>query len=131
MPSLPAKAAIKDKPESIRLQRNNPGAVQGQDGAGAHWQADRLLFLNDVYFCAQDTIRLLQHTDVDLACGMDFNFVSVSYCFAYDGIHQCSFCMQTSDCRACATILSLQKGILFYSHAKAAPCLSLTAEQVP
>ena len=32
--------------------------------------------MNDVYFCAQDIIRLLQHTDVALACGMDFNLVS-------------------------------------------------------
>jgi hypothetical protein len=35
-----------------------------------------MLFMNDVFFCAKDIIRLLQHTDVALACGMDFNYVS-------------------------------------------------------
>ncbi len=36
------------------------------------WPADRLVFLNDVFFCAGDLIRLLQHDDTDMACGMDF-----------------------------------------------------------
>ena len=36
------------------------------------WPADRLVFLNDVYFCASDLIRLLQHDETDMACGMDF-----------------------------------------------------------
>ena len=66
----------RDDLKLIRPPKIDSSAEQGQDGARAHWQVDRLLFLNDVYFCAQDTIRLLQHTGVDLACGMDFNFVS-------------------------------------------------------
>ena len=36
------------------------------------WPADRVVFLNDVYFCARDTIRLLQH-DGDMVCGLDFD----------------------------------------------------------
>ncbi len=36
------------------------------------WVADRLVFINDVFFCAGDLIRLLQHDDADMACGMDF-----------------------------------------------------------
>ena len=36
------------------------------------WPADRIVFLNDVYFCARDTIRLLQH-DGDMVCGLDFD----------------------------------------------------------
>ena len=36
------------------------------------WPADRLVFVNDVFFCAGDVIRLLQHWDADVACGMDF-----------------------------------------------------------
>lgn len=52
--------------------------VQGRDGKPREWEADRVLFINDVFFCAKDIIRLLQHTDVALACGMDFNFVSLA-----------------------------------------------------
>lgn len=36
------------------------------------WPAERVVFLNDVYFCAQDVIRLLRHR-ADIACGMDFD----------------------------------------------------------
>ena len=36
------------------------------------WLADKIVFLNDVYFCARDVIRLLLH-NVDMACGMDFD----------------------------------------------------------
>ena len=36
------------------------------------WAADRVAFLNDVYFCAGDVLRLLRH-DADLACGLDFD----------------------------------------------------------
>ena len=36
------------------------------------WPADRIVFLNDVYFCARDTIRLLQHVG-DMVCGLDFD----------------------------------------------------------
>lgn len=36
------------------------------------WPADKVIFLNDVYFCARDAVRLLLH-DADMACGMDFD----------------------------------------------------------
>ena len=36
------------------------------------WPADRVGFLNDVYFCAGGILRLLRH-DADLACGLDFD----------------------------------------------------------
>jgi len=38
----------------------------------APFRADRVLFLNDVFFCAAGAARLLRH-DADLACGMDFD----------------------------------------------------------
>ena len=49
--------------------------MQDAHGSPPEWQADRLLFMNDVYFCAKDILRLLQHRDAALACGMDFNEV--------------------------------------------------------
>ena len=45
---------------------------QGPDGSKPEWPADRLLFINDVFFCAKDVWRLLQHSSADIACGMDF-----------------------------------------------------------
>ncbi|KAK9812593.1 hypothetical protein WJX72_000003 [[Myrmecia] bisecta] len=36
------------------------------------WPASRVVFLNDVYFCARDVVRLLQH-EGDMVCGMDFD----------------------------------------------------------
>lgn len=46
------------------------------DGSGNRprplWQADKVIFLNDVYFCARDIVRLLQH-DADMVCGLDFD----------------------------------------------------------
>ena len=43
------------------------------------WPATRIIFLNDVYLCAKDVIRLLFH-EADMACGLDLgpNF-SVGY----------------------------------------------------
>ena len=41
-------------------------------GDRAPFRADRVLFLNDVYFCAEAAARLLRH-DADMACGMDFD----------------------------------------------------------
>ena len=46
--------------------------LQGQDGSPPAWPADRLLILNDVYFCHQGLIRLLRHTSAAIACGADF-----------------------------------------------------------
>ena len=36
------------------------------------WPADKVVFFNDVYFCARDVVRLLLH-GADMACGMDFD----------------------------------------------------------
>lgn len=35
------------------------------------WIATKVVFINDVFFCAQHVLRLARH-DADLACGMDF-----------------------------------------------------------
>jgi alpha-1,3-mannosyltransferase len=40
--------------------------------AKAMWPAERVVFLNDVFFCTRDVVRLLQH-DGDMVCGMDFD----------------------------------------------------------
>ena len=37
------------------------------------WQASKVVFINDVFFCTQHILRLLLH-DADIACGMDFDF---------------------------------------------------------
>ena len=37
----------------------------------ASWPPERIVFINDVFFCARDPVRLLLHK-ADLACGMDF-----------------------------------------------------------
>ena len=54
--------------------------MQGNDGSPPEWPADRLLFSNDVFFCAWHIWRLLQHS-ASIVCGLDFNDP------AYDGIH--------------------------------------------
>lgn len=46
--------------------------MQGPNGELPRWHADRLVFINDVYFCARDALRLLHHVSADLACSMDF-----------------------------------------------------------
>lgn len=60
--------------------------VQPDDGATAgkpnlssthsnltwRFQADKVVFLNDVYFCAKHVQRHLAQRDVNMACGMDF-----------------------------------------------------------
>ena len=43
-----------------------------EHAAAPLWSAERVVFLNDVYFCARDVIRLLHH-NADMACGMDFD----------------------------------------------------------
>ena len=37
----------------------------------ASWPPERIIFINDVYFCALDPVRLLLHK-ADMACGMDW-----------------------------------------------------------
>ncbi|KAL3140543.1 hypothetical protein ABBQ32_005123 [Trebouxia sp. C0010 RCD-2024] len=46
--------------------------LPAKSSAHAVWQAEHVVFLNDVYFCAQDVLRLLQH-NADIVCGMDFD----------------------------------------------------------
>ena len=41
------------------------------------WQARRVVFLNDVWLCAGDVVRLLHHRRAHLACGMDFDVPTV------------------------------------------------------
>lgn len=36
------------------------------------FRADKVVFLNDVYFCAQHIHRLLAHEGINLACGLDY-----------------------------------------------------------
>ena len=52
--------------------RKSPGPESLEPKAGPAWPAERVVFLNDVYFCAHDVVRLLQH-EADIVCGMDFD----------------------------------------------------------
>lgn len=45
---------------------------------GFVFKADKVVFLNDVYFCAQHVHRLLAHEGVNLACGLDYYFTSTA-----------------------------------------------------
>ena len=44
--------------------------VQG-GAVSAAMQPQKIMFIDDVAFCAKDAIRLLSHS-VDIACGLDF-----------------------------------------------------------
>lgn len=35
------------------------------------WKAERIIFMNDVFVCAKDFMRLILH-EADMACGLDF-----------------------------------------------------------
>ncbi len=48
------------------------GLPSGRSKSKPMWPADRVVFLNDVYFCAADAVRLLQH-EGDMVCGLDFD----------------------------------------------------------
>ena len=48
------------------------GLPSGRSKSKPMWPADRVVFLNDVYFCARDAVRLLQH-EGDMVCGLDFD----------------------------------------------------------
>ena len=37
----------------------------------ASWPPKRIVFINDVFFCARDAVRLLLHK-ADMACGLDY-----------------------------------------------------------
>lgn len=45
--------------------------ASGEFTARGGWKADRIIFMNDVFLCAKDVVRLLLH-DVDMACALDF-----------------------------------------------------------
>jgi len=73
------------EPLWLKVGAGDGGQGVAQGGAGlwynqrarglksqALWPADKVVFLNDVYFCARDAVRLLLH-DADMACGMDFD----------------------------------------------------------
>ena len=48
------------------------------DGDHIVFEADKVVFLNDVYFCAQHIHRLLAHEEASLACGLDYYQVSTA-----------------------------------------------------
>jgi len=48
------------------------------DGDQFVFKADKVVFLNDVYFCSQHIHRLLAHEEANLACGLDFYQVSTA-----------------------------------------------------
>ena len=55
-----------------KLANDNSGSPKKEAGlAVEQWKADRVIFMNDVFVCAKDFMRLLLH-DVDMACGLDF-----------------------------------------------------------
>ena len=51
------------------LTRVRNRAMEPMWSSSFRW--DKVVFINDVFFCAQDIIRLLQH-DADIVCGLDF-----------------------------------------------------------
>ena len=62
--------------------RHGNGGGRRSESRGGGWPAQRVLFLNDVFFCASDALRLLAHVDpsagpgegkVDMSCGLDFD----------------------------------------------------------
>ena len=55
-----------------KLANDGSGAAKKMSGPAVEpWKADRIIFMNDVFVCAKDFMRLLLH-DVDMACGLDF-----------------------------------------------------------
>ncbi|DBA84575.1 TPA: hypothetical protein ACH3X2_006155 [Trebouxia sp. C0005] len=48
------------------------------DGDHFVFKANKVVFLNDVYFCAQHIHRLLAHEEANLACGLDYYQVSAA-----------------------------------------------------
>lgn len=55
--------------ETLQHLRNE---VLSRDNLRAY---DNVVFLNDVYFCSYDVIRLLRHAEADIKCGLDFDLV--------------------------------------------------------
>ncbi len=52
--------------------------IPDYDGDQFVFRADKVVFLNDVYFCAQHIHRLLAHEEANLACGFDHYQVSTA-----------------------------------------------------
>jgi hypothetical protein len=48
-----------------------PSAATSAATDAGPWRPDAVVFANDVFFCAEDVLRLLAH-GADLACGLDF-----------------------------------------------------------
>jgi alpha-1,3-mannosyltransferase len=55
----------REEPEAMRLHASLKVPDEG-------YPADYLVFINDVFFCAADVLRLMQH-DADMVCGVDFD----------------------------------------------------------
>ena len=47
------------------------GVIKKSGLAVEPWRADRIIFMNDVFVCAKDFLRLVLH-EADMACGLDF-----------------------------------------------------------
>ena len=63
------------------------------------WPPTKVLFMNDVYFCARDAVRLLLHK-ADIACGMDF--------FHKPGeVRTAAMCAQTHLTQTCTCLVGL------------------------
>ncbi|KAL0019036.1 hypothetical protein WJX77_006792 [Trebouxia sp. C0004] len=56
----------------------NTATTTDYDGDQFVFKADKVVFLNDVYFCAQHIHRLLAHEEANLACGLDYCQISTA-----------------------------------------------------
>eukprot|EP00210_Caulerpa_lentillifera_P008017 g7654.t1 len=67
--------ANEDRIEFLAKIRNEAIApmIQWSRDDSTPWKAQKVVFINDVYFCAQHILRLLLHKDEDVVCGMDFS----------------------------------------------------------
>ncbi|GMH35746.1 hypothetical protein BSKO_03614 [Bryopsis sp. KO-2023] len=64
------------KPEEERIEflakvRNEALQPLVEWKASSDWIASKVIFLNDIFFCPQDVLRLLRN-DGDIVCGLDF-----------------------------------------------------------
>jgi len=74
MPRIKALAAVRNAALEPLWDGKWDGKVSGGDPRSGReeggWPATHVVFMNDVFACAGDVIRLLYH-DVDMACGFD------------------------------------------------------------
>lgn len=84
-----------------RLLWEERGADGSSSSSAPVWPAERVVFLNDVYFCARDVVRLLNH-DADIACGLDFDRLKLVD--ATPKVRGC-WCMQQPTCVSCSSTL--------------------------